>query len=354
MKVAASGAAPTTTALPSLATGSNRAAALPAFPDACACVEVSGCAVADAGPSGDVLRAAGVSRADIASVGRGDRVWFAQCGGSSFVLRRSRAELATWLHPILRQLAESFPVPVPLAMFAGQSFVSDRPYVWEALSRLPGHEIGFSERPSLRDVGAFLARFHQVSLEQSSTTSRRPAGIPLSRVAEAVDWDGALVTMGSAGEVTVLRGMVERFAADLGRIGYHDLATCVVHGDPTAFNVLADGSPLRPSGLIDFELADVEPPIADVAFGLWRSGRPRQDASDLDLQRVREFMTGYRSVRTVTDQELEALPLCLRGRGLQMLAKQSQRAIPDSSPAAQLRWIEEHAYELIETVAATA
>jgi Ser/Thr protein kinase RdoA (MazF antagonist) len=59
----------------------------------------------------------------------------------------------------------------------------------------------------------------------------------------------------------------------------------VIHGNPTTVNVLADGDPSVPSGLIDFELADLEAPVADIAFCLWRSGRAAQSDLGLDLAR---------------------------------------------------------------------
>src|SRR5262249_5547611 len=48
----------------------------------------------------------------------------------------------------------------------------------------------------------------------------------------------------------------------------------VIHGDPTVSNVVVDGAPPAVAGLIDFGSASHEPPLADVGFGLWRSGRP--------------------------------------------------------------------------------
>jgi len=124
----------------------------------------------------------------------------------------------------------------------------------------------------------------------------------------------------------------------------------VIHGDPTTFNMLADGSPRRPSGLIDFELADVEAAVADVAFSLWRSGRPAQDVRTLDYDRVRDFVAGYHSIRPLTANERAAIPVCLGGRGLQMLAKRTRPRLADNHPLEQLRWIEAHQAELLEAV----
>jgi homoserine kinase type II len=184
----------------------------------------------------------------------------------------------------------------------------------------------------------------------TSAASPRPGGIPLTRLHQLIDWRAAESTMGSIEGADRLRRAVEGFAADLDGIGYSGLRTCMVHGDPTTFNVLADGSPLQPGGLIDFELADVESPVADIAFCLWRSGRPAQDAKELDLTKVRQLVAGYRSVRPLTEQELAAIPICLRGRGLQMLAKRTQHAIRDDGPLAELLWLEAHQRELANAI----
>ena len=148
-----------------------------------------------------------------------------------------------------------------------------------------------------------------------------------------------------------LRALLVSYEADLETIGYRALPVCVVHGDPTTFNVLADGEPPEPVGLIDFELADVEAAVADIAFCLWRSGRPNQHAIEIDVGRVRALLAGYRSVRSLTDDESAALPVCLRGRGLQMLVKRTRLRRANAGPSAQLRWVTAHAQELATAVA---
>jgi len=97
-----------------------------------------------------------------------------------------------------------------------------------------------------------------------------------------------------------------------------------------------------PRLLVDFELADIEAPVADIAFCLWRSGRPAQAAKELDALRVRDLLGGYCSVRPLDDAQLAAIPVCLRGRGLQMLAKRTQLGVADDGPVHQLAWLETH------------
>jgi len=154
---------------------------------------------------------------------------------------------------VLAVLCDRFPVPRPLGSF------EDASGVWEALSYLPGHEIGFDTEPSLDDVGRFLASFHAVSLELTATMPACPTGARLTQLDAVVDWDGARTTMGSERGVAELRALLDGFASDLEKVRYAELPACGVHGDATTFNVLAEGSPRRPSGLTDFDLADVEP-----------------------------------------------------------------------------------------------
>lgn len=334
----------------SLGEPANSARAPPALPVDGRRTRVARWGVAEAMPPRDVLRVAGLEEFVVGRVGRGHRVWIATTSDRSLVIRRCADDAAAWLHPLLSALAVCFPAPKPLALFAGRSFLQHPSGTWEALSMLPGREIGFKEQPPLHEVGAFLAAFHEISLDVTSASHPRVGGLPLRHLHEMVDWHGAERTMGSPEGVAQLRRLVDVFAADLERVGYADLRTCVVHGDPTTFNVLADGDPPHPSGLIDFELADVEGPVADIAFCLWRSGRPAQEAKELDLAKVRDFVAGYQSVRLLSDQEIAAIPVCLRGRGLQMLAKRTQLAISDDGPLAELSWIEAHHRDLAHAI----
>ena len=157
--------------------------------------------------------------------------------------------------------------------------------------------------------------------------------------------------MGSRAGAERLEQLLGRFADRLDDLDYLALPHCVVHGDPTTFNVLATGDPPSPSGLIDFELADIEAAVADVAFCLWRSGRPSQAVRQLDYQRVEQLVAGYHSVRPMTATEAAAITPCLVGRGLQMLVKRTARRIADVTwIVAELEWIVAHEHQLERSV----
>lgn len=303
-------------------------------------------------PPAAVLAAAGLNRGVIEPVRGHPRVWLAATAYGRVVIRRcAGGGHSAWLRDVLGVLSPLFPVPGPIPLFGGHCSFEDTTGWWEAVSFLPGRVVGFGDEPSLYDVGAFLASFHRVSLDSTGDVDPRPGGARLQGLAQDVDWTRAAKTMGSTEAVHRLRRLLDRFATDMVRLDYSTLARCVVHGDPTTFNVLASGHPARPSGLIDLELADVEAPVADIAFSLWRSGRKEQGMRELDCGRVANLVAGYHSARPLADVELAAIPACLRGRGLQMLVKRTRLGMADDGPLEQLLWIESHQNELADGIA---
>jgi len=117
----------------------------------------------------------------------------------------------------------------------------------------------------------------------------------------------------------------------------------VIHDDFTNDNVTASGEPPRATGVIDFALAHVEVPTADIGYALWRSGRPHEYADHLDLSRVRRYMRGYATVATVSAADASIIPVYLTGRGLQMIAKRVRAGRPDIAMLAQVQWLSANA-----------
>lgn len=124
----------------------------------------------------------------------------------------------------------------------------------------------------------------------------------------------------------------------------------VIHGDFTNHNVIANGLPPRPVGVIDFERAHLEVPLADIGYGLWRSGRPHQDARHLDLARLKRFIRGYASTIPAPSGTAGALPVYLYGRGLQMIAKGAQAGHFATGIAAQVQWTANNAMAISDAV----
>jgi Ser/Thr protein kinase RdoA (MazF antagonist) len=291
--------------------------------------------------------------------------WLAGWQGTRGVLRRrlvpdgaaareALIEDVTWLHGFLARLAGAgFPAPRPLPCFAGRSWLMTGGRLWEAVSYIAGHEVGWDSQPPLPDIGGLLARYHAAA-RQIDMPVQRPAVIPLADVPAILLSAGLTGWCGDAERAGRIRELAGRLAADLHAHAGPARERLVVHGDFTSHNVIADGQPPQLAGVIDFQRAHVEVPIADIAYALWRSGRPRQDASCLDLNRVRLFVWGYSQTAGLTAAEAAALPVFLYGRGLQMIARRVREGGGCTGILAEVDWISAHAGAIADTAAAAA
>ena len=96
----------------------------------------------------------------------------------------------------------------------------------------------------------------------------------------------------------------------LQKTGHAEAPRLFIHGDFTTDNILIDGEPPTIVGAIDFALTNREVALADVALGLWRSGRPESQAMTLDPARVAALVAGYASRRKHPGGDC-ARPACL-------------------------------------------
>lgn len=260
-------------------------------------------------------------------------------------------EDVAWVHAFLAQLAgQGFPSPRPLPAFSGQSWSAAGGHLWELVSYIPGREVGRDNEPALDEIGALLGRYHAAA-RHVTAQRQRPGVIPLAGVPAILLSKQLSAACPDPGQAAVIRRLADRLAADLLDIADPPAGRIVIHGDFTTHNVIADGSPPRPTGVIDFERAHVEVPVADIGYGLWRSGRPRQDASRLDLTRLGQFIGGYATVASLPPQAISALPVYLYGRGLQMIAKRVQAGRAGAGILAQVQWTAAHAAAITDTAA---
>ena len=288
-------------------------------------------------------------------------MWLVDCGGTLGVLRRlerpdwaADADLAAdveWVHGFLRQLAAGdFAAPRPLPVFGKRSWTETDTGAWEVVSFVPGEVMGSADAP-MESVGALLARYHAAAC-QVPVAVQRPVALALARVPAVLapaEWPAAA----EGEQVRLVRYLAGELAADLDRVGQGRMPQMVIHGDFTNHNVTATGQPPRPGGVIDFALAHLESPLADIGYGLWRSGRPYDTATSLDMPRVQGFVRGYASVRPLSADDAVVTEMFMRGRGLQILAKRALAGRPDLRPLAQVQWLSAHR-QLVTDAVATA
>ena len=149
-----------------------------------------------------------------------------------------------------------------------------------------------------------------------------------------------------------IRQLAAQLARDLDDNGHLARERMVIHGDFTNDNVIARGTPPEASGVIDFAGAHVETPLADIGYGLWRSGRPYERAGHLELSRARRFLRGYASVARISPDQASIIPIYVWGRGLQMIAERVRAGRNDTAMLAEVLWVTANAGEVADALVA--
>ncbi len=314
-------------------------------------------------PPGWLLHDAGLALLPGQICPREGRAWLVRWQGTRGILRQLPAAApgapagqltagVAWLHAFLGRLAGlGFPSPRPLPCFGGRSWTMTGSTLWEAVSFLPGRAVGWAGQPPMEDIGALLARYH-AAVRRIGMTGQRPAALPLADVPGILlsrQLDAAHV---GAERAALIRRQAELLAGDLDDTGHRARERAVIHGDFTNDNVLARGSPPQAAGVIDFALAHLETRLADIGYGLWRSGRPYEEAGYLDLSRVSRFLHGYARIAPVPADDARAIAVYMRGRGLQMIAKRVRAGRAETGMLAQVQWLTAHAGDINDALAA--
>ena len=188
--------------------------------------------------------------------------------------------------------SHGIPTAVPFEL-GREGFLVERDGV--AWTLLPFFEGGMldSDESSLRNLGQTMARLHQIPLDECFPDDYRMGWSLFERMYamadEANEWTEFLVNLKE--ESNKLQGRI-----------HEDLPRGVLHGDLFPDNVIGEGSV---SAILDLEEAWIGPCAFDlvmafVGFG-WQNGAPIRERWDA-------LLTGYQSVRPLTDSEREALP----------------------------------------------
>jgi len=310
-------------------------------------------------PPAAILREAGLAVLPGQIRPREGRAWLVDWRGTPGVLRRMPApsprplaDDVVWRHAFLAGLARlGFPAPRPLPCFDGRSWTAGRGMLWELVSFRPGHAVRWADEPPLEEIGALLARYHAAA-RRVPMASQRPGALPLADVPDVLLSPQLEAAHVGPGQAAAIRGQAERLARGLADIGHLTGERVVIHGDFTNDNVIAAGTPAQVAGVIDFALAHAETPLADIGYGLWRSGRPRPDADCLDLSRVQRFVAGYADTARLSADQARAVTVYLHGRGLQMIAKRVRAGRAEIGMLAQIQWTSEQADAVGEALAA--
>ena len=209
-------------------------------------------------------------------MGNAQEVWFVDTcarggGGRQFVLRRSAgggaledSELGLEF-AVLAALADRG-VPVPRVYFSELDPSSlGRPYfVMDRVGGTPVGHISPRERPRVaRELGAWLARLHELEPAELVPQLPRPDGTAAATRGELARWERVYLRRRP--------GPVPLLGALLGWLDVHvpadDSPPRLLWGDAGPHNILVDGPHI--TGLLDWELAHVGDPLEDLGAATW-------------------------------------------------------------------------------------
>jgi Ser/Thr protein kinase RdoA (MazF antagonist) len=277
-----------------------------------------------------VLEAASARLAPEQLAPTGHPLWTVAIDSTLGVLHRypphRAADDVAWEHAFLHALARTgFPAPRPLHVWSGESHVEMAGGLWGMLQYLPGRSLAWEREPAMVDVGRFIAQFHEAVRGIAV-----PARVSVPTLRQASESYAARRPVIEMSEEKLAR-LEDVAHATWQELREHDpMLPLLIHGDLTNDNVLIDGTPPRAVGLIDFAMAHLDVPLAELAGNLWRSGRAEHAALALDPQRVRDLMRGYASRAPLARAEADLLPAYLIARGLQLIQRWAARRGPEA------------------------
>jgi Ser/Thr protein kinase RdoA (MazF antagonist) len=238
-------------------------------------------------PSGGFLREAGLAVLSGQVCPREGRAWLVEWRGTRGILRQlpgpaaagsARAADVAWLHEFLTRLATlGFPSPRPLPCFAGRSWVISGGTLWEIVSYLSGHPVGWGAEPTMEEIGALLARYH-AAVRRVPAAGQRPGALPLANVPGVLLSGQLQAAHLEPDRAAVIRRHAEQLAHDLDGTGHHA-----------------------------------------------------------------RFLRGYASVIPLTADQARVIPVYMRGRGLQMIAKRIQAGRDETGMLGEVQWLSAHA-----------
>ncbi len=205
------------------------------------------------------------------------------------------------------------------------------------VSCLTGKTLGELNQPQLFASGQALAQLHLAGTDFDQHRSN-PTG---------ADWLSEQIN-------AVKQHTAERYGPDAAALlsdelefqsscDWDSLPSGLIHGDLFVDNILFEGNQV--SGIIDFYYAHDAALAMDIAISL---NAQAVLLSDEDQARIRVFLEGYTSVRPLTEEEHQALPLLLRLAALRFWVSRLYDAIfPRDGAMTQTKDPEEYRKKLL-------
>jgi homoserine kinase type II len=285
-----------------------------------------------------------------------------------YVLRgshRSRSpESLAFEHRLLRYLTHrGFPVIQPLLSRDMETWVALDGGLW-TLCRYVGGEQLDRTRPSHLAVAArALAAYHRIAPDFERSDEKCVGTWNIERWLKTTVEATACFRPSELPEIEASRAyLVESLdclSCALSSPDITQLWKVVIHGDFSRRNILFQQDQLL--AVLDFDGCHFEFRAMDLAIALKNICRGLDKHSQLNMARVRAFMTAYKAEEPLSDGELVAIPRMLQAHRLRSLVaryerlclaqrRKEHRTEKFLSEVARLRWLKDHRNEIVDAL----
>lgn len=279
-------------------------------------------------------------------------------GAGAFFLRRSYRsksvqELRGQLELMQLLAHRGLPVPEPVQTVSGDRYAVVEGRLWVVTTALAGTAY-CSDRPAhTRELGRTLAAYHHTVADLPCEEGEPGPLVELRHHIGAPAVDPWLADRAAA---------VAREMTDL----VPDLPRVVIHGGARRGSLLYDGDTV--AAVLDFDSARPDVRVLDLAVAVHDVGKvytvlgAEDHKVTLALDRITELLHGYRLVGSLTQAEVEALPLLVEAkrlkRALGRLSRLRSGEVLSGNDRAKielerkrLRWLRDHRRDLAEACA---
>ena len=273
--------------------------------------------------------------------------WAVTTTQGRYVVRVRPGEFSTderihFVHQVLNRLADTgLPVPRVLIQIDGSSTLPLEGRTYEVLSWVEGEPWSDDDPATVKNLGSFLGRFHQVTTDlvhdEAAPIRREDHPDALQDCLERLCDLSA--TPGQSRQLAAINALLQRGRKELEALLYPSLPRAIIHGDFHPGNVRFRGAEV--AALYDFDYLAVQARVRDVVdaliFFASRRDQPFEPDSIHSLTQpfVPDFaicltlLKGYQSVSPpLTEAEWFAMPLLMRSRWIQMRLRGSRKVPP--------------------------
>ena len=236
-----------------------------------------------------------------------------------YILRRYRrnADEARVLFQLKLQqhlLDNDFPTSKIVKATSGEPMLTVDGTPWVLFAFVEGNEYNFSSPGQVAEAGRRLAQFHKIASVFHEEPVYLDFNLPqrevlLKSASNLTQLEEMFSGQGVDEELSGCRRAWGKLLNDLPLAAFDQLPSGWIHRDYHGRNMVFVGDGMR--GLFDFDVVTKGPFAYDITYGIHMFGREYRGSRQIRPEVARSFLVEYSNIRSVTPDEMDAIPSLL-------------------------------------------